>query len=323
MQMLGIHFVGLNAETGRKLLATAALFVALSIVRAILALLVRRLGRGAHPNGGVERARFWTEQGISLAALAVLVLGLLSIWFDDPKQLATAAGLITAGVAVALQRVLTSFAAYLIILRGRVFSVGDRITLGGVRGDVVALGFMQTSVMEMGEAPGEQADDPSTWVKARQYTGRLVRVTNDKIFDAPVYNYTREFPFVWEEMHVPVKYGADTRKAESILMAAARRHTEDIVRAAAPALDTLRRKFYLPERFTLEPQIYLHLTDNWIELSIRFLAQERGVRALKDAMSREILAAFEANDLDIASGTYEITAIPPVRVELANENRSA
>src|SRR5436305_6129295 len=100
-----------------------------------------------------------------------------------------------------MQKVVTAFAGYLVILRGKTFTVGDRITMGGVRGDVVALGFMQTTIMEMGQPPGEQADPPAMWVQARQYSGRIVRVTNDKIFDTPVYNYTRQFPFVWEEMH--------------------------------------------------------------------------------------------------------------------------
>ena len=59
----------------------------------------------------------------------------------------------TAGIAVALQRVISSFAAYLIILRGRVFTVGDRVTMAGVRGDVAALGFRQTPVLEMGQPP--------------------------------------------------------------------------------------------------------------------------------------------------------------------------
>jgi small-conductance mechanosensitive channel len=317
MTIFGIRLVGLGADTARKLLLTVVFLAALLLLRAVAGLVVRRLGRAEHTEGQVEHARFWAEQVVSLVTAAVLVVGLASIWFDDPGRLATVAGFVSAGLAVALQRVVTSFAAYLIILRGRVYTVGDRITIGGVRGDVVALGFMQTSVMEMGEAPGEQADAPATWVKARQYTGRLVRVTNDKIFDSPVYNYTREFPYVWEELHVPVKYGADAKLAESILLDVARRHTADIVRDAQPAIGTLHHHFYLPESLTLDPHVYLHLTDNWIELSVRFLARVRGVRQLKDAMSRDILAAFEAHELEIASGTYEITAVPPIRVEMA------
>lgn len=60
--------------------------------------------------------------------------------------------------------------------------------MGGVRGDVIALDLVQTTIMEMGQPPGEQGDAPSMWVRARQYTGRIVIITNDKIFDEPVYN---------------------------------------------------------------------------------------------------------------------------------------
>ena len=60
--------------------------------------------------------------------------------------------------------------------------------------------------------------------------------------------------------------------------------------------------------------MYLRLTDNWIELALRFVAPVHGVRTLKDAMSREIVAGFEAAGLEVASGTYEIVGLPPVRV---------
>jgi len=151
--------------------------------------------------------------------------------------------------------VIVSFAGYLILLRGRVFSVGDRITIGGVRGDVVELGFMQTTVMEMGEAPGEQAAPPAVWVSARQHTGRLVRVTNDRIFDSPVYNYTREFPFLWEEIHLPVKFDADRARAERILLDAARRHTAPIAERARPMAQAFARRYPLRETPDVEPHV--------------------------------------------------------------------
>ena len=73
--------------------------------------------------------------------------------------------------------------------------------MGGVRGDVIALGFIQTTIMEMGQPPSVESNaDPAMWVRSRQYTGRVVTVTNAKIFDEPVYNYTRDFPYIWEEM---------------------------------------------------------------------------------------------------------------------------
>ena len=122
----------------------------------------------------------------------LLLLGLASIWFDDPTRLTTALGLVTAGLAFALQRVVTALAGYVLILRGKTFNVGDRIVMGGVRGDVIALGFIQTTIMEMGQPPPVQNADPAMWVQGRQYTGRIVTVSNAKMFDEPVFNYTRE-----------------------------------------------------------------------------------------------------------------------------------
>ena len=78
----------------------------------------------------------------------ILIVGLLSIWFDNPNNLAMGLGLASAGLAFALQKVITSLAGYVVILRGKTFNVGDRITMGGVRGDVIALGFIQTTIME-------------------------------------------------------------------------------------------------------------------------------------------------------------------------------
>jgi small-conductance mechanosensitive channel len=70
-------------------------------------------------------------------------------------------GLVTAGLAFALQKVVTAVAGYLVILRGRTFNLGDRITMGGVRGDVIALGFIQTTIMEMGQPPPVQNAEPA------------------------------------------------------------------------------------------------------------------------------------------------------------------
>ncbi len=111
----------------------------------------------------------------------------------------------TAGLAYALRRVATALAGYIVILRGKTFNIGDRIVLGGVRGDVIGLGFLQTTIMEMGQPPSVQSADPAMGVEARQYSGPIVTVANAKIFDDAVFNYTRDFSFIWEELHIPIK----------------------------------------------------------------------------------------------------------------------
>jgi small-conductance mechanosensitive channel len=220
-----------------------------------------------------------------------------------------------------MQRVITAIAGYFLILRGKVFNAGDRIVIGGVRGDVIALSFLQTTVMEMGEARGEQSDSPSVWVHSRQYTGRIVTVSNAVIFDQPVYNYTREFPFIFEEIVLPIPYDSDWQKAEDIILAAAKTHTLDCAQMEKEAIAELKRRYFLGHE-NPGPRVYWRLTDNWIEMSLRFVVPDHGVRGIKDAMSREIMGEFKAACLGIASGTYQIVGVPKLQVAISDDRNA-
>lgn len=310
MELLDVRLIGVNAETGRKLLLTVAfLLVILGMRAAIVG--VAHLVTGRHRN---ERVMFWTRQGASIAAALTAVVALLSIWFDDPRRLTTGLGIFSAGLAFALQRVVTALAGYVVIVRGNTFTVGDRITMGGVRGDVIALTFMQTKIMEMGQPPAVQGADPAMWVRSRQFTGRIVTVTNDKVFDEPVYNYTREFPFIWEEMHVPIPYRADRRRAEAILLECVGRATGPIDRESEPVRRAIEKRYFLSVD-DLTPRVFYRMTDNWLELSVRFIVREHGIRELKDDITRDVLERFDEAAIEIASATFEVAAIPTLRVQ--------
>ena len=310
VEIFGIRLLGIDAHNGRKLLFTACFFI-------VLYVLSKALGALAHFVGGRSgrRGAFWTRQGVSLLTFLLALLGFVSIWFDNPARLATGVGLVGAGLAFALQKVITSFAGYFVILRGKTFNVGDRITMGGVRGDVIALNFIQTVIMEMGQPPSVQDADPGMWVQSRQYSGRIVTVTNSKIFEEPVYNYTRDFPFLWEEMHLPISYNDDRNVVEQILLEAAGKETVQIEELAAPTLKLLEDKFSI-EKADVRPRVYVRLTDNWVELTVRFLCKDHDIRGLKDRMSREIIAKLDDAKIGIASSTYDIVGLPPIKVQL-------
>jgi small-conductance mechanosensitive channel len=312
VQLFGVKLVGVNADNGGKLLFSLAFIALLLLINFVLRRAVGFVFRERH-----ESYRFWMRQAIQVSSALVTLIGLVSIWFDDPTRLATGLGLVTAGLAFALQRVVTAIAGYVVILRGKTFSVGDRIVMGGVRGDVIALTFTQTTIMEMGQPPPVQNADPAMWVRARQYTGRLVTVSNAKIFDEPIYNYSRDFPFVFEELALPVPYTADRQRAESILLDVARRHTVEASQMGQEALEEMRRRYFM-ERPSTEPRVYWRLTDNWLELTVRFVAREHGVRDVKDRMSREILQGLDEAGMGLASTSFEIVGMPAVQVSLNN-----
>jgi small-conductance mechanosensitive channel len=260
-----------------------------------------------------EKTRFWMVQATNLASAALLLFGVMSIWFDNPERLTTVVGLFSAGLAFALQKVVTSVAGYLTILRSRAFTVGDRILMAGVRGDVISLGFVQTTIMEMGQSPGERPDDPPVWVHSRQFTGRIVTVTNDKIFEEPVFNYTREFPFIWEELRIPVRHDADWKRAEEIMIESADRNAMHTSALSRDALSRMQARYNVPIT-SLKPKVYLRITENWLELTLRFLSGEHGSTEIKDSMSREILAALGKADIAIASTTVEVVRVPELKL---------
>ena len=316
VQLFGVTLIGANAQNLHKLVLTVAFIL-------IASLLARILRAGLHLLVGSRtgtRVQFWAKQGVSLILAAIVIIGVLSIWFDNPARLGTVVGMVGAGVAFALQRVITAVAGYFVILRGKTFNVGDRIVMGGVRGDVVALSFMQTRIMEMGQPPQVEAQtDPAMWVHSRQFTGRLVTVTNDKVFDEPVYNYTHEFPYIWDEMRLPVRYQDDRGRAEQILLEAARRYALTCERVTADEVKRLEERFGIKVG-DVDPQTFWRITDNWLEVTVRFLAPDHGIRRIKDQMSREILAELDKAKIGIASGTYAIVEMPPLKIETAPQS---
>ena len=309
----GVTLVGFSGDVAYKILYTLALLVALAAVRWLIRLAITRLVRG----DGMHVARFWARQVVNVVVVGVFIAVVFSIWLNDSKSAATGLGLFSAGLAFALQQVITSVAGYLLILRGNIFGIGDRIDMGGVRGDVIGLGFLRTTIMEMGAPPGDtdsaEADAPS-WVMARQYTGRIVTVANNAIFSDPVFNYSRDFPFLWEELHVPIGYAAEHPRAEQILLDVAKAHSVDVDTVKSDALDQMRRRYMMPPT-DLEPAVFYQLTDNWVMLTVRFAVPARGIRTIKSDMSREILQRFAAAGIEVASATYDIVGLPPIRIQ--------
>jgi len=311
MELFGIKWVGVSAENGQKLLLSMIFVAAVLLISVVTKALLGKVAAGDHDPGA--QLKFWMRQGVSLLSAVVLILGLLSIWFNDPARLATAFGLMSAGLAFALQQVITALAGYFVILRGSTFTVGDRISMGGVRGDVMRLGFLQTTIMEMGQPPSVQAADPAMWVKSRQFTGRIVTVSNSRIFSEPVFNYTREFPYIWEEMTIPITFKEKRALVEEILLEAAAKHGVAVDKIPADESALIQRNFGIGTD-DMKPHVYFRITDNWLELTVRFMVGTHSIRSAKDAMSREIIQRFDAGDIGIASATYDIVGFPPIEI---------
>ena len=310
LRIFGVTLIGATPENVSKLLLTFALVAAALLITWALRKFLRTF-IGSHWG---TRFHFWARQAVSLTVAALLILAIASIWFDNPARLATAIGLIGAGLAFALQKVITAVAGYFVILRGKTFNVGDRIVMGGVRGDVIALTFMQTKILEMGQPPPMQENSPVVWVKSRQFTGRIVTVTNDKIFSEPVFNYTDQFSYVWDEITVSIHFNDQRERAEAILHEAAREHAATSESLGEREVERLERRYGIAMG-DIDPRVYWRIGDSWLEMTVRFLTPDHGTRDIKDRIARQMIARFEEAGIGFASTAYEITAFPKLRME--------
>jgi small-conductance mechanosensitive channel len=301
-RVFGVTLIGATSHNLHKLILTLA-FIAIAWAFAWLLRQTLKLFIGTRTG---TRFQFWAKQGVSLVVAGVLILGVMSIWFDNPARLASVVGLIGAGIAFALQRVITAVAGYFVILRGKTFNVGDRILMGGVRGDVVGLSFMQTRIMEMGQSPREETDTKS-WVRSRQFTGRIVTVTNDKVFDEPVFNYTHAFAYIWDEVSVPVRYSSDHAAAEKCIVSAAAKHALSRDKIGDEEVKRLEQRFGI-DVGEIDPSVFWRITEDWLEMTVRFLGPDHGIRRIKDQMTREMMAGFARDGVEIGATRQEAVA---------------
>lgn len=115
-------------------------------------------------------------------------------------------------------------------------------------------------------------------------------------------------------MHFPISFKDDRKRAEQIILNAVREHTQEIGNMAQPELERLKQRFFI-EAADIHPKVFLRITDNWVELAVRFLCTTHEVRALRDRISRQALDELDAAKIGIASSTYDVVGFPPIRVE--------
>ncbi|MCZ7423370.1 mechanosensitive ion channel family protein [Verrucosispora sp. WMMA2121] len=275
-----------------------------SVVLALLALVVAILaGRLATIKVQETTNRYYLRKAVHYLTVVALLFALALLWRPFAGRIGVVVGLLAAGLALALQEVLGAFAGWVSILTGRQFRVGDRIQMCGVRGDVLDITPLRTRILESGSS-----SDPESWIRGRQYTGRVVSLSNRFVFTAPVFNSSTVLDHLWEELTLPVPYEADWHLAERILCEEAQNisATAD----AQHAIEQMRHRYPVAEA-EVDPRVFIRATPNWIELSARFVVPVRAARQVKDEVTRRVLDRFAENGLRVASVTQDITVRPP------------
>lgn len=264
-------------------------------VALVLHLIVRFARRHADIHVEDVVRRHTMRKWIGYAYIAVLVLVGFGLFSSSLARLGTILALLLAGLAVALQDVLKSVVAWLYISSRSGVRVGDRVEVNGVTGDVIDVGVLKTSLLEVGNL-----------VYGLQSTGRVVTVPNYSLLASNVFSDTTTNPFVWQEIRVVVTFESDWQRADAILREIAEAHHARIA-------DELERGFRaMEQRYAfragkLTPIVYVSIGAYGIDLTMRFLTHSQRRRASVDMVSRRVLQALEQDpSVELAYPTYRI-----------------
>ncbi len=291
------------ASTVYNVPALSQLF--LTTLTLALVYLIFRLVNDRVANRAIKdaRTRYTFRKAVSILSLLILAVVFIRIWVEDAQVLLLSYGILAAGLAIALQDVFKNFVGGILITTTGLYRVGDRIEAEGVFGDVMDIGVMTTTLMEI-----------QGWVSADQPTGRIAVIPNGFALSRTVHNYTMDHNFVWDEISLPITYDSDWKEAVALFEEIVRREVGELTEQADREIEAIGEKYYLPKKVT-EPGIFLTLTDNWVTFEIRYVAAVRERRVLHDRLSRLLLEAVEASDaIRIAGETLSITGTHEVRL---------
>ncbi|MDU8885684.1 mechanosensitive ion channel [Yeosuana sp. MJ-SS3] len=255
-------------------------------------------------------ARYKSQKGIEIIGYAVLIILSFSYFTGSIKDFTLAIGLFSAGIAFTLQELILSIAGSLYIFIVKVYKPGDRIEINGIKGDVIDVDSIYTTMMEIGQ-----------WVSSDNYSGRIVKLSNAFVFKGPIYNYSQDFPFIWDEFNLPIRYGSDVELAKSIVIKIASEILSEYTINSKSQWKDVVNKYYIEDAL-VDPTLAITLTDNWIQFNLRYIVDYKKRRAIKHIINNEIhKEVLKSNGkVNLASTTLELIKIPEVKIDIKQNN---
>jgi small-conductance mechanosensitive channel len=274
------------------LVATLILLLAAGAVRVVRPLMRKGLRQWERSSAASAMV------GIAIWLFAIGVA--VSVIAGDVRALLGSLGLVGLALSWALQTPIESFTGWLLNSFQGYYRVGDRIGVGEVFGDVYRIDFLTTTVWEIGSL------DRPGFVQAEQPTGRLITFPNSEVLAGSIVNLTRDFPYVWDELSVPVANRSDLAYAAEVIRTVAAERLEPSMEEPAGEYEAILRAAGISYAVSRRAQVFVSLADSWTDLTVRYLVSARERRRWKSE-----LAAAVMTELNRAEHADKIISVFP------------
>lgn len=251
--------------------------------------------------------RYKAQKSVEIIGYVLIVLLILMVFtVENIKDYTIIIGLFTAGITFTLQELILSIAGSFYIFFVKVYKPGDRIEINGIKGDVIDIDSIYTTLMEIGE-----------WVSSDNYSGRIVKISNAFVFKGPIKNYSMDFPFVWDELNIFVTYDSDMALAKKLVLKEATHFLSEYTKGSLAKWEEMVEHYYI-ENANIAPTLAISPTDNWIALNLRYITDYKLRRNTKHELFEKIVQALMATDdkVKLASTTLQLLKIPELDIHL-------
>ena len=262
-QLAGVYKSWGDAVETRRRSLLSQLLASLAIVLAILLAVVvitRVIRRSLYDPG--DRKRLHQVRVVAeISVQATGVLAILLVIFGPPTQLSTIIGLATAGLTVALKDFIVAFFGWFALIGRNGVRIGDWVEIEGVSGEVIEIGLLKTTLLEMGN-----------WTSTGHPTGRRVSFMNTFAIEKHYFNFSTAGQWLWDELHVLLPADRDPYAAVAEIRALAEKETEADARAAEQDWERVTRQ-YGSHSFSASPAADLRPVTEGLEAVVRYITR--------------------------------------------------
>ncbi|HEU5316968.1 MAG TPA: mechanosensitive ion channel family protein [Chloroflexota bacterium] len=264
LPLLGTGYFSLPAEVADPLRRIAMVLLAAAAIRAAASLIE------AWVLGHVRDAadRYNAIKVLDLVSWAAIVVFGLTQLFADWYQALASLGVVSLVLGLALQEPLSSFFAWIYILARKPYQVGDRIAIGDMQGDVIQVGYLDTTLWEFG----------GKYISGDHPSGRIIKIPNAKVLNEPVINYTWPlFPYRWDEIKFQIAYDADLEYVAQTMQRVVDSEIGEELKERIAAFRQLLKKTPVNELSVRErPTVIFRVHDNtWLQAIVRYVVDPR------------------------------------------------
>lgn len=263
-----------------KLMAAVAVtVVCLVVLRLIEVYFLGRVSDAAY--------KYNLNRVLRLIVWLVIAFFVLTILFQNWYTAVVSFGLISLVLGFALQTPITSFIGWVYILVREPYRVGDRIRIGAASGDVIDVGYLDTTLWEFG----------GDYLSTEHPSGRVIKFPNSNVLDTPVYNYTWPlFPYVWNEIKFPIAYNSDLDFVATTMQQVAEQEVGEAMMKHVRVFRELLAQTPVNQVEVHErPVVMFRAAENtWLEVIVRYLVPPKEAGHVKNRLMKKLLTRLNA-----------------------------